>query len=163
MFSVSHFDTNPAAKLEYSSTMPDKAIADTPASLRARLAAMVYELLLVVAVLFIASFVFIRLTGNAQSGWHQVIFRFYLVAVLFAYFSTFWLRSGQTLAMKTWRIKLVDLQGGLIPLKQAALRFLLAALGLSFFGLSIVWAWFDRDRQFLHDRLAKTRLVRLAP
>lgn len=122
---------------------------------------MIYELLLVVAVLFIASFLFIRLTGNAQSGWKQVVFQIYLIGVLFAYFSAFWLRSGQTLAMKTWRIKLVNLDGKLIPLKQAALRFILALLGVSFFGTSIIWAWFDRDGQFLHDRLAKTRLIRV--
>lgn len=139
--------------------MTDKAIAGSTASLRTRLAAMIYELLLVVAVVFIASFVFIRLTGDSQNGWKHIVFQFYLVGVLFAYFSIFWLRSGQTLAMKTWRIKLVDRQGALIPLKQAALRFVYALLGLSLFGLSIVWALFDRDRQFLHDRLAKTRLI----
>lgn len=139
--------------------MPDKAIADTPASLRARLAAMVYELLLVVAVLFIASFVFIRLTGNAQSGWHQVFFRFYLVAVLFAYFSTFWLRSGQTLAMKTWRIKLQNRDAGLLSPSRALLRFALAFAGFALGGLTIWWALFDREQQFLHDRLSGNRLV----
>lgn len=123
---------------------------------------MVYELLLIVAVLFITSFVFIRLTGDAQTGWRQTVFQIFLVGVLFAYFSTFWLRSGQTLAMKTWRIKLVDQEGRRIGLKQAALRFTLAAAGLGLFGLSILWAWFDRDRQFLHDRLANTRLIRLS-
>ncbi len=141
--------------------MTHNATTESTATLRARLASMIYELLLVVAVLFIASFLFIRLTGNAQSGWKQVVFQIYLIGVLFAYFSAFWLRSGQTLAMKTWRIKLVNLDGKLIPLKQAALRFILALLGVSFFGTSIIWAWFDRDGQFLHDRLAKTRLIRV--
>lgn len=120
---------------------------------------MIYELLLVVAVVFIASFLFIRLGGDAQSGWKHIVFQIFLLSVVFAYFSTFWLRSGQTLAMKTWRIKLVDRDGKLISLKRAALRFVLALAGLSLFGASIVWAWFDRDRQFLHDRLAKTRLI----
>ena len=159
MFSVPRCGTNPAPRLEYSSTMTDKAIAAPTASLRTRLAAMVYELLLIVAVLFIASFVFLRLTGDAQNGWKQYLFQVYLVGVLFVYFSTFWRRSGQTLAMKTWRIKLVDREGALITLPRAALRFMLALLGLSAFGVSIGWAWFDADRQFLHDRLAKTRLV----
>lgn len=159
MFSVRVAAQIIAHRLEYSSTMTDKAIAGSTASMGTRLAAMVYELLLVVAVVFIASFIFIRLTGDAQSGWKKMVFQLFLIGVLFAYFSTFWLRSGQTLAMKTWRIKLVDREGGLISLKQAALRFALALLGLSLFGVSIVWAWFDRDRQFLHDRLAKTRLI----
>ena len=139
--------------------MTDNAIAHPSASLRTRLAAMVYELLLVLAVLFVASFVFIRLSGDAQSGWKHVAYQFFLLGVLFAYFSTFWLRSGQTLAMKTWRIKLVDRDGALITLPRAALRFVLALLGLTLGGLSIFWALFDADRQFLHDRLAKTRLI----
>lgn len=141
--------------------MTHNATTESTATLRARLASMIYELLLVVAVLFIASFLFLRLTGNAQGGWKQIVFQIYLIGVLFAYFSAFWLRSGQTLAMKTWRIKLVNLDGKLIPLKQAGLRFILALLGVSFFGVSIIWAWFDRDGQFLHDRLAKTRLIRV--
>ena len=120
---------------------------------------MIYELLLVVAVVFIASFVFIRLGGDAQTGWKHLLFQLFLLAIVFMYFSIFWLRSGQTLAMKTWRIKLVDREGKLISFKRAVLRFGLAWVGLSLLGVSIVWAWFDRDRQFLHDRLAKTRLI----
>ncbi|MHB8915694.1 MAG: RDD family protein [Thiobacillus sp.] len=139
--------------------MTDKAIASPPASLRSRLAAMIYELLLVVAVIFIASFIFIRLTGDAQNGGKQIAFQLFLLGVLFAYFSTFWLRSGQTLAMKTWRIKLVDRDDALITLKHAALRFVLALLGLALGGVTIIWALFDADRQFLHDRLARTRLI----
>jgi uncharacterized RDD family membrane protein YckC len=142
--------------------MTDNAIANSAAPLRHRLAAMVYELLLVVAVLFIASFVFVRIGGDATSGWHRALFQGFLLLTLFAYFYVFWRRSGQTLAMKTWRIRLVDRDGRLLHLKQSALRFVLALFGLSLGGVSIVWALFDRDRQFLHDRLAKTRLVHVA-
>jgi uncharacterized RDD family membrane protein YckC len=142
--------------------MTDYAIASSAAPLRHRLAAMVYELLLVVAVLFIASFVFIRIGGDAQTGWHRDLFRLFLLGMLFAYFYAFWRRSGQTLAMKTWRIRLVDLDGRLLHFRQAALRFVLALLGISLLGVSIIWALFDRDRQFLHDRLAKTRLIHVA-
>ena len=139
--------------------MTDNAIAHPSASLLTRLAAMIYELLLVIAVLFVASFVFISLSGDAQSGWKHIVYQIFLLGVLFAYFSVFWLRSGQTLAMKTWRIKLVDRDGALITLPRAVLRFVLALLSLSLFGVSILWALFDADRQFLHDRLAKTRLI----
>jgi len=124
---------------------------------------MIYESLLVTAVLFLAAFVFIPLAGDVGVAWKRHAFQIYLLGVLFAYFSLFWMRSGQTLAMKTWRIRLVDRNGKLISLKQALMRFILAFLGLGLFGLSIVWALFDRDRQFLHDRLAGTRLVRVTP
>jgi uncharacterized RDD family membrane protein YckC len=141
--------------------MQDNAIALAPASFLVRIAAMVYELLLVTAVLFVASLPFLYLFGNAQSGWRHLVFQLYLTGVLFAYFSAFWLRSGQTLAMKTWRIRLVSLDGGTPTLKQAALRFIIALFGLLLAGAGFWWALFDRDGQFLHDRIAGTRLVRV--
>jgi len=112
--------------------MQDNAIASSPAPFLARIAAMVYELLLVTAVLFVASLPFLYLVGNAESGWRHFVFQAYLIGVLFAYFSAFWMRSGQTLAMKTWRIRLVRLDGGTLTLKQAALRFVIALFGRRF-------------------------------
>ena len=141
--------------------MKDKATNLPTAPFLVRIAAMVYELLLVTAVLFVASLPFLYVFGNAQTGWRHFLFQAYLAAVLFAYFGTFWLRSGQTLAMKTWRIRLVGRDGGRVTLKQAALRFAFAWVSLLIAGAGFVWALFDRDRQFLHDRLAGTRLVRV--
>ena len=141
--------------------MQDNAIALPAASFLTRIAAMVYELLLVTAVLFVASLPFLYLVGNAETGWRHLVFQLYLTGVLFAYFSAFWMRSGQTLAMKTWRIRLVRLDGGRLTLRQSALRFALALAGLLLAGAGFWWALFDRDRQFLHDRLAGTRLVRV--
>jgi uncharacterized RDD family membrane protein YckC len=126
-----------------------------------RIAAMIYESLLVTAVLFVASFIIIPVVGEMQTAWQRHLFQFYIVGVLFAYFSAFWLRSGQTLAMKTWRIRLVDRNGGRITFRQALLRFFLALFGLMLGGIGFWWALVDRDRQFLHDRIAGTRLVRV--
>jgi uncharacterized RDD family membrane protein YckC len=143
--------------------MQDNAIAPDPAPFLIRMAVMVYELLLVTAVLFIAALPFLYLVGNAETGWLHRLFQLYLLGVLFAYFSAFWLRSGQTLAMKTWRIRLVNPDGARLTLRQAALRFLVALLGLLLAGVGFWWALFDRDRQFLHDRIVGTRLVRVPP
>jgi len=151
--------------------MQDNAIAPTPAPFLTRIAAMIYELLLVLAVFFIAAlpFLFLALAGNTQTGWRflpsagwqHFAFQLYLAGVLFAYFSAFWMRSGQTLAMKTWRIRLVNPNGKPVSLKQAALRFILALLGLLLAGAGFWWALFDRDRQFFHDRIVGTRLIRV--
>jgi uncharacterized RDD family membrane protein YckC len=124
---------------------------------------MVYELLLVTAVVFVASFIIIPVVGDLHAPWQRHLFQVYILGVLFAYFSAFWLRSGQTLAMKTWRIRLVNPDGAPLTLKQAALRFVLALLGLLLAGAGFWWALFDRDRQFLHDRVVGTRLVRVPP
>ena len=81
----------------------------------------------------------------------------YLVSA--AYFLWCWLHGGQTLAMQTWRIRLVDIEGGIIFPGQAIKRYLLASAGLIFFGAGFLWALFDRDSLFLHDRLLGTRLI----
>lgn len=86
----------------------------------------------------------------------------HLFLVMGAYFIWLWTRDGQTLAMQTWRVRLVDaLEGAPISGRQAVWRYVLAWPALLGGGAGIVWALFDRDRQFLHDRLAGTRLVEL--
>ncbi len=141
--------------------MQYNAIALTPAPLLSRFAAMVYELLLVTAVVFVASFIIMPVIGDMHTPWQRHLFQIYILGVLFAYFSAFWLRSGQTLAMKTWRIRLVQQNGDTLTFKQAMLRFVLALLGLMLAGIGFWWAFFDRDKQFFHDRLAGTRLIRV--
>jgi len=84
----------------------------------------------------------------------------HLLLVLLAYFVWFWRHGGQTLAMKTWKLRLESaLTGDTVTLLQALARFVLCWPSLFFFGVGLLWAVFDRDRQFLHDRLAGTRLV----
>ena len=61
--------------------------------------------------------------------------------------------------MKTWRIRLVAADGGAVSPGQAILRFVLCWPSLLLAGVGLLWALVDRDRQFLHDRLAGTRLT----
>lgn len=130
-----------------------------PASLRRRFAALVYELLLLAAVWFIAAFVFIAFARNPPHGALRAVFQLYLWLVTAAYFAWFWSHGGQTLAMKTWRIRLVRRSGEAVSLARAFARYGLATLSYGLAGLTLFWAIFDKDRQFLHDRLAGTRLI----
>ncbi len=81
--------------------------------------------------------------------------------VLLAYFGWLWKQGGQTLAMQTWKIKLVAANGEPLTHRQVLLRYALAWPSLLACGIGLFWALVDRDRQFLHDRLAGTRLVKL--
>jgi uncharacterized RDD family membrane protein YckC len=81
------------------------------------------------------------------------------ILVVAAYFLWFWRRHGRTLAMQTWKIRLVSTDGTPPAIDQLVLRFLLAWPSVFVLGVGLIWATLDRDRQFLHDRLSGTRLV----
>ncbi|MDB5815783.1 MAG: hypothetical protein JWN23_2900 [Rhodocyclales bacterium] len=134
------------------------------ASLRRRLASMLYESLPtfgVGAVIWFAPLVALG-TGFGVSvpGWLEWLSLF---LVMGAYFVFVWHRLGQTLAMQTWRLQLVDATTGKAPsLRQCMLRYALAwpSVLLILSGVGVLWAaYVDRDRQFAHDRLAGTCLV----
>ena len=129
------------------------------AGLARRLASLVYDGLLLTALLLVTTFIFIALFGDAT---HAPL-RYWLQACLYLVAATYllwcWLHGGQTLAMQTWRIRLVDDKTQTVSVDRALQRYLLASLGLMFFGVGFLWALFDRERLFLHDRLLGTRLV----
>lgn len=128
-------------------------------TIKRRIVSLFYDALLLAAVLFLASFVVVGLLPDVRSGLPRVVFQLYLVLVAGLYLTWFWHRGGQTLAMQTWRIRLVDQTGSAVGQGQAWLRYALALAGLAGFGFGFLWAVWDRDRQFMHDRLAGTRLV----
>ena len=125
-----------------------------------RLLSLAYEGVLLFGILFVASYLFVGLARDAQTGMPRLVFQVYLLAVCGAYFVFCWVRSGQTLPMKTWRIRLVTEQGKPLAVGRAFQRYLLAVPSV-LSGIGVLWALVDRDRQFLHDRLAKTRIVRI--
>jgi uncharacterized RDD family membrane protein YckC len=114
---------------------------------------MLYEAFLLFAVAFFAAWVFTMASGgrDATAGVLRHELQAFVALVIAAYFLWCWLRGGQTLAMKAWRIRLLD-----VTPRKAILRLVVAAALLP---VCVLWALFDRDRQFLHDRLAGTRLA----
>lgn len=126
-----------------------------------RLLSMTYESLILFAVLFIAGFIFHLMFRDTGSLYFRPAFQLYLLAVAGGYFTWFWTHGGQTLPMQTWKLRVISLEGGGISGKQAVARYLFAVIGIFLLGCGILWALFDRERLFLHDRLAGTRIVRL--
>ncbi len=160
------------------------SLATTP-GLRRRMACWLYEGMLLFAVVFVAGWLFSTLgqMRNAMDDRRHLLQAF-LFVVFGIYFSWFWAR-GQTLAMKTWNIRVVDTMGRPVSQLRALARYVLSWLwvlpplaAMAPFRLSggesvvivlgwvAVWALLSRfhpQRQFLHDALAGTRLVTSAP
>jgi uncharacterized RDD family membrane protein YckC len=134
----------------------------TPGILR-RLAGMFYELLLLMGVLFISTYLFLQMTRPLDELWHRPLLQVFMLAVCGVYFVWLWRHGGQTLPMKTWHVRLVSADGGPVSVREALARYLLACALIFAGGIGIIWALFDRDRQFLYDRLAGTRLVNTNP
>ena len=128
-----------------------------------RFACAVYELLILTALVLIAGFPFLALTGDATAGWKRHLMQAYVLVVVGSYLVWFWTHGGQTLAMKTWRIRVESQEGGPVTREAALRRYLFALIGLAAAGIGYLWAFLDRDRQFLHDRLARTRLASADP
>jgi uncharacterized RDD family membrane protein YckC len=124
------------------------------------MASVIYETVLLAAVLWTASALFTLVVHATSSPWQRMWLQTFLLMVAFAYFAWCWIRGGQTLAMKTWHLRLLSTRGTRVTLKQSLLRFFFAFAGIGLAGFGLLWALIDRERQFLHDRLAGTMIVR---
>jgi uncharacterized RDD family membrane protein YckC len=145
----------------------DIAQARTPGLLR-RLAAMLYDLILLFGMLLLAVTVVIipyqALEGGAfpREGWLYHLHQIYLLCVAGGYYLFFWSRGGQTLGMRAWRFRLVRDDGGPPRLRDALRRLLWAVLTLAPAGVGLLWMLLDRAGLAWYDRLSHTRPVMTA-
>jgi uncharacterized RDD family membrane protein YckC len=138
---------------------PEVSTKLTPPGLWRRFGAVVYDGLLLTAVLFAATAVLLPFTGGEavrpSQGWYTA----YLVLVSFGYFGWFWTHGGQTLGMRTWNLRLVGAGSNGATWPQALVRFAGACLSWLALGMGFLWMLVDRDRQTWHDHLSNTRIV----
>lgn len=128
--------------------------------LRRRLASMLYESLLILGVLSVTFMIpHLALGMGLDIVLPGPVLLAHIVIVLGIYFVWYWRHGGQTLAMQTWKLQLSTPDGVPPSLTFLILRYCLAWPSLLCYGAGILWALFDRDRQFLHDRLSGTRIV----
>ncbi len=132
-------------------------------SMGRHLACLLYEGLVVVALLLIGFLIpQIVLHGFGLTLAPKLLW-LHVFVLLMGYFVWFWLHGGQTLPMKTWKLRLVSADGGPLRPMQAVLRYLAAWPAILLGGIGILWALADREGRFLHDRIAGTRIVFEAP
>lgn len=129
------------------------------AGLGRRALALIYEILLLAAVLLAGALPLLMLMQNADAALVRLALQLFLPALCGVYYIWQWLHGGQTLPMKTWRVKLIARDGGPLTVRHGLYRYLFALAGFALLGSGFLWALFDRDRQFLHDRLAGTKII----
>ncbi len=129
-------------------------------SLMRRIAAMLYDGLLVAALLFLATLPFIAARGGepVETGENRV-YQLVLVFVVYVFFVAFWTRSGRTLGMQSWRLQLEKFDGGGVSIGTATIRFFAALISWAPVGLGFLWQLWDKDNLTWHDRISKTRIV----
>ncbi|MEX1082425.1 MAG: RDD family protein [Halofilum sp. (in: g-proteobacteria)] len=146
--------------------MPDETDTVVRCSLLRRLAAIAYDGIVLIGVLFAAAIpptvAMVALTESMQE--ESLLFRFamtlYLLIAAFLFFGGFWTHGGQTIGMRAWRIRVVCRDGARLRWRDAALRFLGSIVSWGALGLGFFWSLFDRDQLTWHDRWSGTELRR---
>ncbi len=129
----------------------------SPAGLLRRVMCIVYDAMLLIALFFFATLPLVVMLGGQIDSSNPFYF-LYLLLISLLYFAWFWTHGGQTLGMKTWKVRVYSAAGGPLSARQASLRFLLSVLSLSLAGAGFLWALIDREKLTLHDRWSDTRL-----
>ena len=149
----------------------DMSLMPTAGLLR-RLAALIYDLFLLAAMvmayaLFVITPLRISLYGmpSNDDDWAgfpifiKVLLILGLIFVLAAYYFVCWRKQGQSMGMKAWRLKLQQSSGELANASQCWSRALLAPISLAFFGIGFLWCLIPPNNECLHDRLSGTKVV----
>jgi uncharacterized RDD family membrane protein YckC len=140
-------------------------ISGTSAGFGRRLAALIYDSLLLAALLtvYTAAMVFARhgaLTlQNAGAWWYA--YRIGEVVLVGGYYVLNWTRSGQTLGMRAWHLRVVSDSGLALDFASALQRFICGLLAWTPAALGVLWLYVDSEHLALHDRLSKTRVLHL--
>ncbi len=130
-----------------------------PSGLLRRLGAILYDGLLVIAVVFLATIPFVAMRGGEAVDPGDRLFQAWIVFVVWGFFVGFWATKGRTLGMQSWGLQLEDPDGQRVSLLAATLRYFAAILSWLCLGAGFLWQLIDRDKLTWHDRLSGTRLV----
>ncbi|QIB66767.1 RDD family protein [Kineobactrum salinum] len=148
--------------------MPTSSLPGTPALPR-RLLALLYDTLLVIPLIGVtvalATVVSMALSGNSAAGDYYQLHPQWVQLIAFGcvvtFCTAFWHKSGQTLGMQAWRVKLVDSSGAPPTVGRCVLRCAGALLSAACLGLGYAWCLVDRRGRYWHDYFSGTELLLL--
>ncbi len=139
----------------------DQNAAPTPAPLWRHVMAMLYDALLALAALMLATLPVVTFFDGVPGGWARHAFQLYLATVTFLFFGWFWVHGGQTLGMRSWRLRLNANNSKSVTWKMALLRFVAAIFSGLAAGLGYWWVLFDKNSRTWHDRISASYIILL--
>lgn len=133
-----------------------------PCSLIRRVGVMLYDALLLIAIILLGSLPMVALyeiiMGEPYEG--GILLWLYLLGLGYLYFAWFWTHGGQTLGMRTWRVVIIRDDSGRRPSwGDCLIRYGVALLSWSILAAGFVWSLFDREKRAWHDIASGTSLV----
>jgi uncharacterized RDD family membrane protein YckC len=142
-------------------------LSGTTSGFGRRFAALIYDAFLLAALLIIFTFAALVFTGGHAilrdtAGLWYYLYTAGEIAVIAAYYIVNWMRSGQTLGMRAWQLRAVSDSGKPLSLRAATLRLVCGVFAWAPAALGVLWLYVDPERLALHDRLSRTRVVRLS-
>ena len=130
----------------------------TPPGIIKRLVVIVYDLLLLVAVLFFATLILLPFQEGHLFQHNSWQFSVYLLFVSFIFYAWFWTSGGQTLGLVAWKLRVANKNGQNISWNQALIRFITAIFSWGLCGLGFFWILFNKERLTWYDIASKSRL-----
>jgi uncharacterized RDD family membrane protein YckC len=132
-----------------------------------RFAALIYDALLLAALMLIFTTAAVMLITRSAilpetAGPWVYVYRGALIGIILGYYVINWMRSGQTLGMRAWRLRIVNEEGKRIGMRAALLRSLCGVLAWAPAALGVLWLYIDAEHLAVHDRLSRTRVVHLS-
>ncbi|MEP6483212.1 MAG: RDD family protein [Rudaea sp.] len=132
----------------------NSTVAIPRAALGLRLLALLYDLLPLLGLWFLAGVIGVAVTDGTLDPHrfaHRAMIQILLIVFSASYFVISWSNGGQTIGMRAWKLRLVTEDGFSLPWPRALLRFFLASISLGALGIGFWWALFDPQRRTIHD------------
>ena len=131
-----------------------------PCGLLRRLMIMVYDLVIIMALLMLAATLALLAQLGDKTAFRDPGYTAYLLAVWYLYLAWCWHKGGLTLGMRAWRVRIIDNNGNRPGWAQCAIRFLFSLLSATALGAGFIWSLFEKEKRCWHDIVSGTRLVR---
>lgn len=146
-----------------------------PVGIFRRLAAMFYDFILCIALMMVTVGVYMifanlilgadtyKAMNDSGQSVHDPLLSSILFITLYIFFGFFWTKSGQTLGMQVWHIRVQNKNGVSISWMQALLRFLMGTVSWIALGLGHLWPLVDQEKRSWQCIFSETELVRIPP